>query len=45
MVSLRFSSLATLLFNQPSRSILPRFSRPPIVGDTDERYHSVSIER
>ena len=36
----RLPSLATLLFNRLARSMLQRFSRPPIICDNDERNHA-----
>ena len=37
LINIRLLSQDTLLFNRPSRDILPRFSRPPIVCSTDEK--------
>ena len=44
-VSPGLPSMATLLFNQPSRGTLPTFSRPPIGCDNDKSNHSALIRR
>ena len=39
-ISPRLPSSATLLFNRPSRGLLPSLSRPPIVCDNYENIHT-----
>ena len=44
-ISTRLLSRATLMFNRPVRSILPRLSRPPLLCDNDESSLTVLMNR
>ena len=44
-MSFGLPSPAMLLLNRPSRSILSRFSRPPILSDKDESNQTALINR
>ena len=44
-ISYGLPNMAMQLFNRPTRGILPKFSRPPILSDDDKNSHNSPVNR